>query len=136
MSVTLVRQILEQALAAASLAIATQYENGPIYVPVLGVPYQRCTILFAKPDNTEFGASYGEQGFMQVDLAYPDGAGTVDANARADVLRTTFKRTASFSASGLVVNIMNTPEVFGPGQNTGDRYMLALRIPFSAQIIV
>jgi hypothetical protein len=134
MSALLVRSALEVALAAMSPALATAYENAP-FAPVVATPYQRVTLLLAEPVNAEIGRTglYTEQGFMQVDLAYPLNAGPGVATARADLIRSTFYRGASFTASGVTVNIERTPEIM-PGRVEEDRFIVPVRIRFYAHI--
>lgn len=132
MSALLVRQALEAALAAMSPALATAGENAN-YSPVPGTPYQQVYLLLAQPANDEFSAVHREQGFLQVDLKYPLGKGTKDAITRAELIRTTFPRGASFTASGVTVNINRTPEIM-PGRTEEDRFVVPVRIPFHAHI--
>jgi hypothetical protein len=132
MSAVLVRQALEVAIAAMSPALATAYENAP-FTPTNGTPYQRVTMLLAQPANDEFSAVHREEGFLQVDLCYPLGAGPATATARAELIRTTFARGASFTASGVTVNIDRTPEIM-PGRTEEDRFVIPVRIPFHAHI--
>lgn len=132
MSALLVRAALEVALAAMTPTLATAYENAP-YTPVVGTPFQRVTMLFATPDNPEFGSLYTEQGFLQVDLSYPLNAGPGDASARAELIRSTFTRGATFIASAVKVHVTRTPEIM-PGRVEADRYVVPVRIPFHAHI--
>lgn len=128
MTALLVRSALEVALAAMSPALSTAYENAP-FTPVAGQPYQRATLLLAEPANVEFGPGYIEQGFLQVDLNYPLAAGPHDATARAEAIRSTFYRGASFTASGVTVNIERTPEIM-PARVEEDRFIVPVRIRF------
>jgi hypothetical protein len=134
MSAVLVRAALEVALAAMTPALSTAYENAP-FTPVVDTPYQRVTLLLAPPANNEIGRDglYMEQGFMQVDLAYPLNAGPKPATARAELIRTTFYRGASFTASGVTVNIERTPEIM-PARVEEDRYVVPVRVRFYAHI--
>lgn len=130
MSVVKVRAALETAVSGMSPALSTSYENVP-FTPVQGTPYQRLNILFAEPGNQEYGANYQELGFMQLTLFYPIETGIGAANARAELIRQTFKRGASFTNSGLTVVIERTPEV-KPGVNDGSFYVLPVKIRFYA----
>lgn len=132
MSAVKVRQGLEVALNAMSPALSTAWENSP-FTPVAGTPYQRVTVLLAQPANPEIGDSYMEQGFMQVDLKYPLNAGPSAATARAELIRTTFYRGASFTASGVVTTIERTPEIM-PGRVEEDRFVIPVRIRFFSHI--
>jgi len=128
MTLVLVRSALEVALAAMSPALATAYENAP-FTPVVGTPYQRVFLLPAAPDNPEMGRKVMEQGILQVSLAYPLGAGPAAATARAELIRATFYRGASFTASGVTTTVERTPEI-APGRVEDDRYVVPVRIRF------
>jgi Bacteriophage related domain of unknown function len=128
MSALLIRQALEVALAAMSPAMSTAYENVP-FVPVNGTPYQRAYIMMTEPDNPEMGAYTQDMGFMQVSLCYPLDTGPADALARAELIRSTFKRGYSFTASGIVVTVERTPEI-GPAMLEEDRFVIPVRIRF------
>lgn len=127
-----VRAGLEVALQAITPALATAFENVS-FTPAAGVAYQRVTVLFAQPDNSEIGRSYLERGYMQVDLAYPQNAGPGPAQARAELLRTTFWRGRTVVANGQQTLIDKTPEIV-PGYVDGDRYVVPVKIPFRASV--
>ena len=129
MSVVAIRAALETALNGMT-ALATAYENAP-YMPVAGTPYQQVHILFADPDNLEYGSRHRELGYMQVKLMYPLQVGTATVAARAELIRTTFYRGASFTSSGVTVIVEKTPEV-GSGQVEGDRWAVPVRVRFFA----
>lgn len=132
MSALLVRKALEVALAAMTPALATAWENAP-YSPVNGTPYQQVAVLLAEPVNSEMNSFHTEQGFLQVDLKYPLNGGPAAATARAELIRDTFFRGASFSASGVTVNIERTPEIM-PGRVEADRYVIPVRVRFYSHI--
>jgi len=131
MSVVACRAALETALNGMT-ALATAYENAP-YTPIAGTPYQQVHILFADPDNLEYGRSHRELGYMQVKLMYPLQAGTATIATRAELIRTTFYRGASFTSGGVTVIVEKTPEV-GSGQVEGDRWAVPVRVRFFANI--
>lgn len=130
MSLVAVRAALETALAAISPALATQYENVP-YSPVEGTPYQRVYLMAAEPDNPEVGRLTTERGYLQVTLAYPLNDGPGAANARAELIRSTFYRGRTFTASGVSTIVEKTPEV-APARIEDDRYVVPVRIRFFA----
>lgn len=109
--------------------------RGVPFTPIAGVPYQECAILFARPDNSEFGPRYFEQGYMQVKLKYPALAypGTAASGARAEALRTTFKRGTSFTSGGVTTTIQTTPSI-EDGEDDGDRLVTIAKIRFKAEI--
>ena len=132
MSVIAIRAALETALNAMSPALATAWENAS-FTPVNGTPYQEVHILFARPGNYEFGSRHQEQGYVQVKLMYPQAVGTAVVGARAEMLRTTFKRGNTFLNGGVTTMVTGTPEV-SAGRTEGDRFAVAVKIPFNANI--
>lgn len=132
MSLVAIRAALEVALNAMSPTVAYAWENAP-YVPVSGTPYARVTLLAAEPANPEISRYHREQGFMQVDLAYPLNAGPAAATTRAELIRSTFYRGASFTASGVTATVEKTPEIM-PGRVEDDRFVIPVRIPFYSHI--
>jgi hypothetical protein len=140
MSALLIRKALEVALAAMTPSMAIAYENQN-FTPVVGAPYQQIALLLAEPDNSLVGRAgmYRQDGFLQVDLKYPlDGApgsigGTEPATTRAELIRSTFYRGASFTASGVTVNIERTPEIM-PARVEEDRFVIPVRVRFYAFI--
>lgn len=127
-----VRAALEMALNGMSSALATAYENDS-FVPVNGTPYQICSILFAAPDNSQYGDRHQELGYMQVKLMYPLGVGTSVVNARVEMLRTTFARGNTFMSGSVTVVIQRTPEIM-PGRAEDDRWAVPVIIRFFANI--
>jgi hypothetical protein len=130
MSIVSIRAALETALNSITPSIPCAWQNVP-FTPVTGTPYQRATLLLAEPDNREFGASFQEQGFLQVDLCYPQSVGSNAVEARAELLRTTFKRGTTIGS----LMITATPEI-KPAYNDGDRYVVPVRIRFNTYISV
>ena len=86
MSVLKIRAALETALAAMSPTLATAWEN-TAYTPTAGTPYQRVSLLFAEPVNTEYGRSFQQGGLFVVALCWPQGAGVADLAVRIELLR-------------------------------------------------
>jgi len=132
MSIIAIRAALETALNGMTPQLATAWEN-TAFTPAVGTPYQKVVLMLAEPDNSESGARYIEQGYMQVDLRYPLSKGTADAGARAVALRTTFKRGLTFTSGGINVVIERTPQIM-PGRNDEDRYVVQVCIRFTAQV--
>ncbi len=128
--ITSVRAALEVALDAMSPALTTAWENVP-YTPVPGTDYQRAHLMVATPDNPVFGPGYRELGILQLDLMYTQGAGAGAAEARAEVIRTTFARGNTFVNGGVSVVVEKTPEI-GVGAPDGDRWKLPVRIRWYA----
>lgn len=132
MSQVKIRAALESALKAMSPQFATAWENAP-FTPAVGVPFQKVTVAFAQPGNDETGPAFQERGYLQVQLAYPIGAGAGDAAGRAELIRATFPRGATLSKDGQALMITRTPQVL-PGFNDGDRYYLTVSVPFFAHV--
>lgn len=132
MSLIAIRAALETALNGMSPALDTAYENAA-YTPTPGTPYQAVSLLLAQPIDNEVGRPHVEHGFLQVTLRYPLNAGPADAAARANLIRSTFYRGASFTSGGVTVTVNLTPEIL-PANTESDRYVVPVRIPFQAPI--
>ena len=57
MSLTAIRAALEQAVESITQSIATAWENVE-YKPIDGIQYQRVYIIYADPNNQEYGKNY------------------------------------------------------------------------------
>jgi hypothetical protein len=134
MSQILIRAALETALAAITPALATSWENVAFSPPASSVPYQRAFLMFAEPDNSEFGSAHREQGVFQVSLMYPLQAGDGAVRARAELIRRTFYRGSSFTNGGVTVSVTHTPEI-GAGTVDGDRWFVPVKSRFISNII-
>lgn len=131
MSLVAIRNALENALKAVDPAMATGWENAEFTPPNIETPYQLVYLMPAEPDNREFGPIFQERGIFQVSLFYPLKAGTALAVGRAELLRSTFHRAASFVDSGVTVTITKTPEI-SQGSPDGDRWFIPVKCRFSA----
>ena len=132
MSSVKVKAALETALNAMSPALLTAWENAQ-FQPVAGTPYQQVNVLFAPPENVEYGRRYREVGYMRVMLMYPLGNGLADAMARAELIRASFYRGASFVKDTVTVIIERTPEI-STGSVDGDRWAIPVKIRFFANV--
>lgn len=133
MSNSAIRKALEAKLATVLPAMPIAYENFN-FAPTDGVPYAISNILFARPVTTGYGnAPYVQRGYMQVSLQYPTGKGAGQAEARGELLRSTFYRGLSLAANGVTTVIDETPEVTG-GAIEGDSYVVKVLIRFYADI--
>lgn len=111
----------------------TAWENISI-VPLNSVPYQKVNFVFARPEDVTMGGGYyRERAYMQVTLYYPLQKGPGAAMSRAELIRKTFPRGASFSNNGIVVHIDRTSEIM-PGAPTDESYIVIVRVPFYADI--
>ncbi|UAL09106.1 phage tail terminator-like protein [Caulobacter segnis] len=132
MSVPKIRAALETALAAMSPPLATAWEN-TAYTPTAGAPYQRVSMIFAEPVNTEYGRGFQQGGMFVVSLCWPQGAGMADITVRVELLRSTFYRGAAFTADGLTTTVARTPLILAAILE-GDRYVMPVQVPFLATI--
>lgn len=133
MSIVLVRSALQAKLNAMSPSLATAWENVP-YTPVEGTPYQAAYVMPATPENPTMGDDYyREQGIFQISLFYPIQVGTAVAEARAELIRTTFKRGTSMTSGGVTVRIDKTPDI-SPGRRDDDRWHIPVKIRWFAGI--
>lgn len=118
------------------IAKLTAWE-GVAFKPLAGVPMQRINLIWSKPQNPSYGDTTSvltrESGFMQVSLYYPLGIGTRDVLTRAQLIKSTFPRGASFSSNGITVNIDGTAEIMG-GVPIEEHYIVPVRIPFWADV--
>lgn len=124
------RTALLTALGGMSPSLTT-VETNEAYEPAVDTAYQRADVLFAKPDNAEYGANFQDRGFMQVTLCFPLAQGLSDIMARAELLRTTFRRGVSFTSGSTTVTVNLTPQIM-PGQPADTFYEVPVRIPFHA----
>lgn len=133
MSTIDIRAALEAALDTITPLLATARENQSFAPPSQSTAYQQVNILFAEPENLEFGRHHREQGYMQVKLMYPLQLGTNAAAARAELIRTVFYRGASFVKNAAVVIIEKTPEISGGSVEDG-KWAVLVKIRFFANV--
>lgn len=132
MSTVSIRAALEGALNSMTPAVSTAWENVP-FTPTVGTAYQQVFVIFAEPDNAETHSAHMELGYMQVDLMYPENTGSGAAMARAELIRTTFYRGATFSSGAVNVLVTNTPEI-ARGEPEEGRYPIRVKIKFQSFI--
>lgn len=111
----------------------TSFQNA-IFQPVSGIPHQEVHMVPFKPDEPTQGAGYyREHGLFQVTLVYPLGVGTGALLARAEQIRSSFRRGSSFASDGVTVQIPDTPE-FGHLDGSEDSVRMPVKIYYSANI--
>lgn len=116
------------------IANLTAWENIDFPTITSRVPYQQVNLIPSQPEDVTYGQGYRrEYGFMQVTLHYPLQLGTGEAFARAELIRSTFPRGASFSNGGIDVQIDKTPEIMRGFPDEGS-YVLPVRIYYYANI--
>ena len=132
MSTVAIRAAFEKRLALMP-ALATAYENVD-FVPVTNTPYQRVNLLPAMPDNQVMGEGfYQELGLFQVTLCYPQNKVANAAQARAELVKTHFKRNTTMLEGSLRVQVTKTPTV-SPAFSDGDRYIVPISIYYIVDI--
>jgi hypothetical protein len=132
MSIIKIRAALETALNNINPEIETAWENVP-FTPTIGIPFQKCYLLLAEPDNSEYSTNYFANGYMQIDLFYQLNNGSIDAMTRAELIKDTFKRGNSYYNNGIYVIIERTPEIT-PAYNDGEFYIIPVKVRFFAHI--
>jgi len=114
-------------------ALSTAWEN-VAFTPVAGTPYQAAFLMCAAPDNPTLGDGfYRALGIFQVSLFYPLQAGAGTAEAKAELIRTTFKRGTSMVLGSVTVRVERTPDI-GQGRVDGDRWHVPVKIRWFAGI--
>jgi hypothetical protein len=131
-SIISIRAALEQAVDSIAPSIATAWENVE-YKPIDGVPYQRVYIIYADPNNQEFGSNYQELGMLSINLYYPNKTGANALEQRIELIRQKFARGATFSSGGIDVIINRTPAV-GPSFSEDGRYLRNVSARFYVNI--
>jgi hypothetical protein len=133
MSIPNIRDALEAALASIMPAIDIVHENQG-YKATPGRPYCEVYLRVAEPSNPAIGDGFfQEQGFLQVNLKYPPGDGTLAAAIRAEAIRALFRRGATFTDGGVTVQIDRTPEI-GAGAVEDDRWKQIIKIRWHADV--
>jgi hypothetical protein len=136
MSLEHIRGALETRLATITPAIGTVWDNAAKPTTAARDPWQRCRLITAEPLNDEISPSYIERGYLSVELNYPSLAGSGAADARAELIRTTFKRGLTLTQGGVETTIDRTPQI-GPGFTDADaKWVVPVRIRFMTPINV
>lgn len=111
----------------------TEWENTS-FSPIVDVPWQRVSVMFAEPDAPSMGSSMRrEVGFLQITLFYPKQIGTADINDRIEMIMSLFKRGATFVKDSVKVVVNKPPMRIKLGEQ-GQSYAVAVRIPFYSDI--
>lgn len=132
MSNVAIRAALQTALDAIAPVLATAWENAQ-YNPVSGTPYQKVEFLRSQPVTPTMDKFRQEIGIMQVTLFYSLNKGTGDAEARAELIRSTFEKGNRYTNAGITVTIYSSPYIMG-GSRDGDRWMVPVRVPYFSNI--
>jgi hypothetical protein len=117
---------------AANGAMATAYENAN-YRPTQGTPWAQ---LFFLPDQPKVATLSGvgedmHEGVFQVNLNYPQGAGSGAAADKADAIREYFEAGAKFVSGSQEVLVTSTGRA--GGRNAEGWFILPVTINFMAR---
>lgn len=115
------------------LANLTARRNVSFQAPI-GIPYQQIDLLPGEPlGPTQGGGFKQEIGIFQITLVYPKGIGEGAALARAEVLRTAFKKGVDFTYSGVTVSMHKHPQI-GSAYETNESYCVPVKTYYLANI--
>lgn len=132
MSIISVRAALSTKLNGMTPVLSTAWENVP-FEPETGTPYQAAFVL-PSLENPTMGDDYHRLiGIFQISLKYPLNAGTATAEARAELIKTTFKRGTSMTSGAVTVIVEKTPEI-SQGRAEDDRWVIPIKIRWFASI--
>lgn len=135
MSIVKIRAALENHLATMAGALNISYENAQ-FSPTSGTPFQVVNLLPATTENPSIGAElHRELGIFQVTLHYPVNAGSANCATMAENIRTRFKRGTTITRDSVTVMIDSTPSI-NRGRIDGDRWVVAVSIPYMANIFI
>lgn len=134
MSYPTIRRLLETRLNAISPPLKTEFENTPVK-PVIGTPYQRVTLIPADTQSPTMPADgfKRESGYLQVDLSYPESAGSSAAMARKEAIGVQFPRGLTL-ADGAVRLCIYREVSIGRGRNEDGFYRLPVYIYYWADV--
>lgn len=133
MSVVNIRAALVTAINAITPALPTAWQNSA-FKPTVDVPYQKVAIKLGKPENIVYGKVHREVGVAMISLMYPTNTGVNNMLLRAELIRDTLYRGASFDYNGTKVMINRTPEIQDIGRDDGDRYVVVVSARFFANV--
>jgi hypothetical protein len=127
-----IRAAIEMRLAAMVPPLDTAWENAA-YSPVTNKPYQRVSMMRARPENPTYDTFKRKLGVMQITLFYPQANGPSAAETRADSIGAWFPRGLTLQSGGITVLIDGTAYVMA-GFQDGDRWAVPVRVPYFANI--
>lgn len=133
MSLAAIRSALIEGWLDGNFGLPTAYEN-VAFTPTAGTAYAAVHIVPSKPDVATMGTGGRDEhdGFMQVDLYYPTGAGDMPAVQKADDIYSYFHagRTLAYQAQRVRVQITERSQ----GRVENGWYRLTMTIYYRAFI--
>lgn len=113
--------------------LPTAYE-GVSFNPPTGV-YQRIQFRISRPDDPVLGTGYYRERIeMQIFVNAPSNKGTGEALARAELLRTHFKKSTTISEDGVLIHVLETPQISGT-MAVGDRIICPVLIDVTTEVL-
>jgi hypothetical protein len=135
MSQVTIRKLLENKLKALASSFPTAYENAD-YKPITGTAYQSCFLLPSTPDNSTLGQSHFiELGLFQINVNYPQGTGANAAQAKAEAIKSHFKRGTTLTESDIILVVTDTPRI-APAFVADGWYTVPVTVNYQADIFI
>ena len=134
MSVLKTERALIKHLNLLTPALPTAYE-GASFTPPTTI-YQRVQFRVNQPDDPVLGTGYYRERIeMQIFVNAPTNKGTGEALTRAELLRTHFKKGTTIAEDGVLIHILETPQIAGT-MAIGDRIVCPVLIDVTAEVLV
>lgn len=133
MSVLKTQRGLIKHLDTLSPALPTAYE-GLSFTPTTST-YQRLQFKINSPDDPVLGTGYSRERIeMQIFVNAPTNKGTGEVLARAELLRTHFKKGLTIPEDGILIHVLKTPQISGTIA-VGDRIICPVLINVTAEVL-
>lgn len=134
MSVLKTQKALVKHLNLLMPNVPTAYEGASFTTP--NTLYQRLQFRINRPDDPVLGTGYyRERMEMQIFVNAPTNKGTGEALTRAELLRTHFKKGTTIAEDGVLIHILETPQIAGTIA-IGDRIVCPVLIDVTAEVLV
>lgn len=112
----------------------TAWQNVPFTPPAPLTPWQAVWFPRFSSENPTMGSDFHRiHDYFQIDLMYPLLKGTSAIDTRVGVIKTLFKRGASFTNGGITVRIEETPNVTNHGPD-GNFYKKCIKVRYWADV--
>lgn len=112
----------------------TAWQNMPFTPPSPATPWQQLWFPRFNAENPTMGSDFHRiHDYFQIDLMYPLLKGTSTIDTRVGVIKSLFKRGASFTNGGLTVRIEETPSVIDYGPD-GNFYKKCIKVRYWADV--
>ena len=127
------KKAAERLLLSITPAVATGFE-GVDFNPPVDAMYQRCQFRIDSPTDPVFPAGYHRENTeMQVFIAGIKGNGTADILARAELIRSVFKKGLTLTEGATKIHILRTAQI-GSVFITQDRVVVPVLIPLISEV--